>query len=91
MTRKHKDNVDDFVDDVVVEAATETFLDRMRTERKELAARLEALSKFVTGAEFNSLDHEERERLYGQITAMTHYLEILTARIAYHEKKGQTT
>lgn len=66
-----------------------SFLDRMRTEGAELSARLGKLNGFVCSIDFSGVDQEERERLLGQRTAMTHYLELLNARIAYHERRLQ--
>lgn len=68
--------------------ASETFLDRMNVERMELQERVSKLDAFINGETFGGIDQEERERLLGQRTAMGHYLEILSARIAYHEKQS---
>lgn len=67
----------------------ESFLDRMRVEHSVLSERLANLSAFIDSAAFGAVDQEERERLQGQRTAMTHYHEILGVRIAYHEKRSQ--
>lgn len=85
MTKKRE------TDESVKDAKSQTFLDRLFIERDELADWLMKLTTFTNGPVFPTLDQEERKRLARQRTAMAHYLEILNARIAYHEKKEQTT
>lgn len=89
---KKKDQEDSNDD---VESQTEapppepTFMQRLHVERALLADRLDRLSASMSTPEFSEIDQEERERLHGQKLAMGHYLEILKARIAYHERRGE--
>lgn len=65
-----------------------TLLELLLSEQFELSRRLSNLNAFVDSAQINTVDREERERLLGQRTAMSHYLEILTARVAYHQARA---
>lgn len=79
---------DDTKDVAKTVEAPPTLLQRLELERADLALKLDSLVSFLGSGLFHDLEQAERERLVGQRTAMTHYLEILVARIAYHTERG---
>jgi hypothetical protein len=85
--KQHEDTTEESIDTVFEAASSEpeTLVHRLTVEAGELSSRLESLKAFIDSPPFNDLDLEERDRLLGQRTAMNHYLEILNARIAYHQ------
>ncbi len=87
---KRKNDADDAVELAEGGSKPQTFIDRMIVERGELANRMQALVGFMELPPFYALDQEEQDRMRGQRTAMGHYLEILDARIAYHQARGVT-
>jgi hypothetical protein len=70
-------------------AKSKTFLERLYVERQELGERIDSLTAFVQDPTslFPEIEQEERERLQGQLTAMSHYFMLLTARIGYYQNK----
>ena len=66
----------------------QTFLDHLHIENMGLMERVERINAEISSPTFNTLEQEERERMLGQRTAMGHYLDILTARIAYYTNEG---
>lgn len=64
----------------------DTWLDRLRIERDELAARLDKLTAFTESPAFHDVPEHDAALLLDQRNAMAGYLEILTVRI---ERAGQ--
>ncbi len=64
----------------------DTWLDRLRIERDELAARLDKLTAFTESPAFHDVPEQDAAMLLEQRNAMAGYMEILTVRI---ERAGQ--
>ena len=58
-------------------------------DRDELAAKLGALSKFITTPAFNAIATEEAARMHLQKAIMTQYLEVLDLRIKFNQKDAK--
>ena len=65
---------------------SDTWLDRLRIERDELAEKLQKLYAYLEPPAFGALGEEDAMLLLDQRNAMAGYLEILTVRI---ERAGQ--
>lgn len=55
---------------------------RMVTERTELAAKCDALLAFLSGDVFKSLPKEKKDLMHEQYAAMREYLDVLDKRIS---------
>lgn len=65
---------------------SDTWLDRLRIERDELAEKLHKLEAYIETPEFGLLAEEDAALLIYQLNAMDGYLEILTVRIERGEQ-----
>ena len=63
--------------------SADTFADRLRIEKKDLAEKLEKLCKFVESPQFTDVvqDSNQRELLLKQREYMSEYLNVLNQRI----------
>lgn len=59
----------------------ETFLDRLKEEREQLAERLDKLTKFLAGAPLQVVSAHQKELLEQQRIFMGEYLHILDTRL----------
>ncbi len=57
-------------------------VERMHTERKELAAKCDALLAFLSRDFFKTLPKEKKDLMHDQYAAMREYLDILDKRIS---------
>ena len=57
------------------------FLERLKDEAKELAAKVNGLNSFMATEGFVALDRENKDLLYEQQRAMSVYLQILGKRL----------
>ena len=62
-------------------AKEETFLDRLLSEARDLATKLNALNDFMRTQNFINLDRQNKDLLYKQSRLMNEYLQILGQRI----------
>ncbi len=60
---------------------SETFIDRLMNEEKELDIRLGKLRDFVTSPNFKEINPLQQNLVSAQFTAMGTYLQILRMRI----------
>lgn len=65
---------------------SDTWLDRLRIERDELAEKLQKLYAYIETPAFGALGEEDAMLLLDQRNAMAGYLEILTVRIERGEQ-----
>lgn len=65
---------------------SDTWLDRLRIERDELAGKLQKLYAYIETPAFGALAEEDAMLLLDQRNAMAGYLEILTVRIERGEQ-----
>lgn len=65
---------------------SDTWLDRLRIERDELAEKLQKLYAYIETPGFGALGEEDAMLLLDQRNAMAGYLEILTVRIERGEQ-----
>ena len=65
---------------------SDTWLDRLRIERDELAEKLQKLYAYIETPAFGALGEEDAMLLLDQRNAMVGYLEILTVRIERGEQ-----
>lgn len=70
--------------------SSETFIDRMMSERQELRHKVVKLENFVYygGSKFLDLSDIERNLLRGQLAAMRAYCDILSERLDFYTKGG---
>jgi hypothetical protein len=54
---------------------------RVIEERDDLDCKINNLSIFISGSEFDETSHAEQDRLYRQLESMESYLYILNERI----------
>ena len=62
-------------------------IQRVNTEKEELAEKLNKLGNFFDIPQFNDLPEKEKNLLKYQFSAMHHYLMLLEERIAYVKTK----
>ena len=58
-----------------------SFIERLKSERKELSEKTEKLMSFITSEKFNELDSVNKMLLEQQEICMQRYLKILDERI----------
>lgn len=58
-----------------------SFIERLKSERKELSEKTEKLMSFLTSEKFNELDSVNKMLLEQQESCMQRYLKILDERI----------
>lgn len=65
---------------------SETFVDRLEIELKELNEKVCKLDKFISGNDgFQKLGRNEQQLLYNQLFLMNNYARILQTRLNYHK------
>lgn len=65
---------------------SETFVDRLEIELKELNEKACKLDKFISGNDgFQKLGRNEQQLLYNQLFLMNNYARILQTRLNYHK------
>lgn len=64
---------------------SETFVDRLEIELKELNERASKLGNFIYGNLFQKLGSNEQQLLYNQLFLMNNYACILQTRLNYHK------
>lgn len=64
----------------------ETWLDRLKTEFKDLYERKERLVRFMNRNAFNELPSEERDLMHRQLTIMWKYIDVLSTRLSKEDQ-----